>query len=208
MKFDKFIEHIHPAKISADRIRISSTFCLGGAAFFLFMTLGVTGLLLAVYYLPSAEGSRAALHDLTYVIPFGWLIRSLHFWAGQLMLAALLLHTVRVVAARAYLPPRQTNWLIGLALLLTTVGLDFSGYVLRWDSQTFWAAQVMSHLLGLVPLGGRELQHILLGGPQITESGLLRFYAFHCFFGPVLCLALIMYHFWRVRRDGKLGQSL
>ena len=208
MKFDKFIEHIHPAKISADRIRISSTFCLGGAAFFLFLTLGVTGLLLAVYYLPSAEGSRVALHDLTYVIPFGWLIRSLHIWAGQIMLVALLLHTVRVVAARAYLPPRRANWLIGLALLLTTVGLDFSGYVLRWDSQTFWAAQVMSHLLGLVPLCGRELQQILLGGPQITESGLLRFYAFHCLFGPVLCLSLIMYHFWRVRRDGKLGQSL
>ena len=208
MKFDTFIEHIHPAKISEDRIRISSTFCLGGAAFFLFITLGVTGLLLAVYYLPSAEGSRAGLHDLTYVIPFGWLIRSIHFWAGQLMLAALLLHTVRVVAARAYLPPRQANWLIGVALLLTCVGLDFSGYVLRWDSQTFWAAQVMSHLLGQVPLFGHELQQILLGGPQITESGLLRFYAFHCLFGPVLCLSLIMYHFWRVRRDGKLGRSL
>jgi len=114
----------------------------------------------------------------------------------------------RVVAARAYLPPRQTNWLIGLALLLTTVGLDFSGYVLRWDSQTFWAAQVMSNLVGQMPLCGQALQQILLGGPQINESGLLRFYAFHCFFGPVLCLALIMYHFWRVRRDGKLGQSL
>jgi quinol-cytochrome oxidoreductase complex cytochrome b subunit len=208
VKFDKFIEHIHPARIPAKRIRFTSTFCLGGAAFFLFIALGVTGLLLAVYYLPSAAGSRAGLHDLTFVIPFGWLIRSLHFWAGQLMLAALLLHTVRVVATRAYLPPRQTNWLIGLALLLTTAGLDFSGYVLRWDSQTFWAAQVMSQLLGLVPVVGRELQHLLLGGPQITESGLLRFYAFHCLFGPALCLALIMYHFWRVRHDGKLDQIL
>ena len=124
VRFDKFIEHIHPAKISADRIRISSTFCLGGAAFFVFMILGVTGLLLAVYYLPSAEGSRAALHDLTCMIPFGWLIRSLHFWAGQLMLVALLLHTVAGRDA-ADLPPRQTNWLIGLALLLTTVGSIF-----------------------------------------------------------------------------------
>jgi quinol-cytochrome oxidoreductase complex cytochrome b subunit len=145
---------------------------------------------------------------LTHVIPFGWFIRSLHFWAGQLMLVAILLHAVRVVAARAYLPPRQTNWLIGVALLLTTVGLDFSGYVLRWDSQTFWAAQVMSQLLAQVPLCGRELQQILLGGPQINEAGLLRFYAFHCLIGPAFCLSLIMYHFWRVRRDGKLGRSL
>ncbi|MGO9176167.1 MAG: cytochrome b N-terminal domain-containing protein, partial [Desulfobaccales bacterium] len=172
MRFDKFLEHLHPAKISEDRIRISSTFCLGGAAFFLFITLGVTGLLLAIYYLPSAEGAKMGLHDLTYVIPFGWLIRSLHFWAGQLMLVVMLLHTMRVVAARAYLPPRQGNWLIGVALLLISGGLDFSGYVLRWDSQTFWAAQVMSQLLDRVPLCGHELQQILLGGPQITESGL------------------------------------
>ena len=208
MKFDTFLEHIHPAKISADRIRISSTFCLGGAAFFLFIILGVTGLLLAVYYLPSAAGSSAGLHDLTYVIPFGRLIRSLHFWAGQLMLAAIFLHTLRVVAARAYLPPRQTNWLIGVTLFLTSFGLDFSGYILRWDSQTIWAAQVMSQLLGRVPLVGPELQQLLLGGPQINEAGLLRFYAFHCLFGPMLCLGLIMYHFWRVRRDGKLGKPL
>ena len=208
MKFVTFLEHIHPSKISAHRIRISSTFCLGGAAFFLFIILGFTGLLLAVYYLPSAAGSRVGLHDLTYVIPFGRLIRSLHFWAGQLMLVAILLHTLRVVAARAYLPPRQTNWLIGVILFLTSFGLDFSGYVLRWDSQTIWAAQVMSQLLGRVPLVGPELQQILLGGPQLTESGLLRFYAFHCLFGPILCLGLIMYHFWRVRRDGKLSQPL
>ena len=105
MRFDKFLEHLHPAKISEDRIRISSTFCLGGAAFFLFITLGVTGLLLAIYYLPSAEGAKMGLHDLTYVIPFGWLIRSLHFWAGQLMLVVMLLHTMRVVAARALPTP-------------------------------------------------------------------------------------------------------
>jgi len=208
MRFDKFLEHIHPAKISEERIRISSTFCLGGAAFFLFIILGVTGLLLAIYYLPSAEGAKMGLHDLTYVIPFGWLIRSLHFWAGQLLLVTMLLHALRVVAARAYLPPRQGNWLIGVALLLIAGGLDFSGYVLRWDSQTFWAAQVMSQLLERVPLFGHELQQILLGGPQITESGLLRFYAFHCLLGPMLCLSLIMYHFWRVRRDGNLGKSL
>jgi quinol-cytochrome oxidoreductase complex cytochrome b subunit len=208
VKFDTFLEHIHPAKISEERIRISSTFCLGGTAFFLFLTLGATGLLLAVFYLPSAEGARVGLHDLAQVIPFGWLIRSLHFWAGQLMLVALLLHMGRVVAARAYLPPRQVNWLIGVALLLTSFGLDFSGYVLRWDSQTFWAAQVMSQLLGRVPLLGPGLQQLLLGGPQMTESGLLRFYAFHCLLGPMLCLSLIIYHFWRVRRDGKLGQSL
>jgi quinol-cytochrome oxidoreductase complex cytochrome b subunit len=208
VKFDKFIEHIHPARIPAERIRISATFCLGGVSFFLFITLGVTGLLLTVYYLPSPEGARAGLHDLTYVVPFGWLIRSLHFWAGQLLIVTILLHTLRVVSARAYLPPRQTNWLIGVALLLTTFGLDFSGYVLLWDAQTFWAAQVMSHLVGLVPLVGPELQQILLGGPELNASGLLRFYAFHCFFGPVLCLILIMYHFWRVRRDGKLGQPL
>jgi len=207
MRFDNFISHIHPIKLSAERARVSSTFCLGGAAFFLFVVLGVTGLLLAVYYLPTAEGARAGIHDLDHVIPFGRLMRSIHFWAGQLMVAAVLLHIVRVVAAGAYMHPRHFNWLVGIALLVLTAGLDFSGYVLRWDAETFWAAQVVSNLLGEVPFIGSGLQQLIVGGPELTEVGLLRFYVIHCLIGPSLATALIMFHFWRVRRDGRLGQS-
>lgn len=208
MKPDNFVGHIHPFKLSEDRIRIGSTFCLGGAAFFLFLVLAITGLLLALYYLPTAEGAKAGIHDIDYVVPFGRLIRSLHYWAGQLMMAAVSLHTVRVVAAGAYLPPRRFNWLVGTALFLMTAGLDFTGYILRWDAQTFWAAQVMSHLLGIVPLLGSGLQQVFLGGPEITDAGLLRLYVIHCLIGPCLALGFIMYHFWRVRRDGRLGQAL
>ncbi|MEM5786703.1 MAG: cytochrome b N-terminal domain-containing protein [Syntrophobacteraceae bacterium] len=208
MRIGAFLEHIHPAKLSEQRTRIAATFCMGGASFFLFIVLGFTGLLLAVYYLPTAEGARAGIHDLDHVIPFGKLVRSVHYWGGQLMVVTVLLHTIRVVAAGAYMPPRHMNWLIGTALFLLTAGLDFSGYVLRWDAQTFWAAQVLSNLLGEVPLLGSGLQQLFLGGPEISEVGLLRFYVLHCLIGPSLALALIMYHFWRVRRDGKLGQPL
>jgi quinol-cytochrome oxidoreductase complex cytochrome b subunit len=208
MRLDNFIGHIHPVKLSEERVRISSTFCLGGAAFFLFIVLGVSGLLLALYYLPTAEGARAGIHDLDYVIPFGRLMRSVHFWAGQLMVGAVLLHIARVVSAGAYLHPRHLNWLVGMTLFILTAGLDFSGYVLRWDAQTFWAAQVVSHLLGEVPLIGGGLQQLVVGGPEISEIGLLRFYVIHCLIGPTLASALIMYHFWRVRRDGRLGQPL
>lgn len=208
MKLENFIGHIHPVKISEDRVRIGATFCMGGTAFFLFLTLGISGLLLAIYYLPTAEGAQAGIHDLDYVIPYGRLIRSIHFWAGQLMVVAVLLHTARVVAAKAYLPPRRANWLVGTALFLLTVGLDFSGYVLRWDAQTFWAAQIASHIMGEVPLLGSGLQQLFFGGIEVSETGLLRFYVIHCLIGPSLAMALIMYHFWRVRRDGRLGQSL
>jgi len=208
MKQNSFIDHIHPSRLPAERIRISSTFCLGGAAFFLFITLCMTGLLLSVYYVPTPDGAIAGLHDLDQVIPFGRPIRSFHFWAGQLMVIAVLLHTVRVVAAGAYLPPRHFNWLIGLVLMLLTLGLDFSGYVLRWDSRSFRAAQVISQLLGQIPLMGPALQKIFFGGSQMAEAGLLRFYIFHCLGGPGLSFILIMYHFWRVRKDGKLKKAL
>lgn len=208
MKTDNFVGHIHPYRLSEDRIHIGATFCLGGAAFFLFLVLVITGLLLAVYYLPSTEGARSGIHDLDHVIPFGWLIRSLHFWAGQLMVVAVALHTVRVVVSGVYLPPRRFNWVVGVFLLLMTAGLDFTGYILRWDAQTFWAAQVMSHMLGMVPLAGRGFQLVFLGGPEITDTGLLRLYVMHCLIGPSLALVLIMYHFWRVRRDGRLTQPL
>jgi len=206
MRLDNFLGHIHPVKLSEERVRISSTFCLGGAAFFLFIVLAITGLLLAVYYLPTAEGARAGIHDIDYVIPFGRLMRSIHFWAGQLMVAAVLLHAARVVAAGAYMPPKHLNWLVGMALFILTAGLDFSGYVLRWDAQTFWAAQVVCQLLGEVPVIGCGLQQAILGGSEISEVGPLRFYVIHCMMGPGLMLAFVMYHFWRVRRDGKLGQ--
>jgi quinol-cytochrome oxidoreductase complex cytochrome b subunit len=208
MKLDNFVGHIHPVKISEERVRIGTTFCLGGAAFFLFIVLGISGLLLAVYYLPTAAGARAGIHDLDHVIPFGWLMRSIHFWAGQLMVAALLLHSARVVAAGAYMPPKHLNWLVGIILFILTAGLDFSGYVLRWDAQTFWAAQVVCQLLGQVPIIGSVLQRVFAGGSEISEVGLLRFYVIHCLIGPSLALAFIMYHFWRVRRDGRLGQLL
>jgi quinol-cytochrome oxidoreductase complex cytochrome b subunit len=208
MRLDNFLGHIHPVKLSEERVRISSTFCLGGAAFFLFIVLVVTGLLLAVYYLPTAEGVRAGIHDIDYVIPFGNLVRSIHFWAGQLMVAAVLLHTARVVAAGAYMPPKHLNWLVGIALFILTAGLDFSGYVLRWDARTFWAAQVVCQLLGEVPVVGSGLQQTFLGGSEISEVGLLRFYVIHCMIAPGFVLALVMYHFWRVRRDGRHDQSL
>jgi quinol-cytochrome oxidoreductase complex cytochrome b subunit len=208
MKLDSFIEHIHPARLSAAQIRIRSTFCLGGLAFFLFIVLGFSGLLLSFYYLPTIDGAGATLHELDQLVPFGRFVRSFHFWAGQLMVAAVALHIVRVVAAQAYLPPKHLNWLVGVILFVLTVALDFSGYVLRWDDQTVWAAQIVCGLAGLVPVLGSHLQSLLLGGSQVGETTLLRFYVLHCMAGPALTSVLVLYHFWRIRQDGKLGRSL
>jgi quinol-cytochrome oxidoreductase complex cytochrome b subunit len=208
MRFGSFLAHIHPRRLNADRIRFRSTLCLGGSAFFFFITLCATGVLLAFYYLPTASGARNGILDIDHAVPFGWLIRSVHYWSGQLMLISLILHTLRVIAAKAYIPPKRANWLIGIALFGLTLFLDFSGYILRWDTRGILAGNVMAHLLGIVPILGRELQNLILGGPDLGEASLLRIYVLHCLVCPGTSFALIAYHFWRIRIDGRELGSL
>jgi quinol-cytochrome oxidoreductase complex cytochrome b subunit len=205
---DSFWKHLHPASLTTEAIRFTHTFCLGGLTFLLFLLLVLTGLLLLFYYWPLPERAYLAITNLTFVIPYGRFIRSLHFWAGQLMVVTLVLHTVRVFYYRAYRPPRQMNWLVGLGLLILTLVLDFTGYALRWDADTYTATLVGTQLLKEIPLIGPALHTLVVGGPQIGDTTLLRFYVLHGFLLPGLLLFLAFYHFWRVRKDGLAGKPL
>lgn len=205
---DSFWKHLHPLRLPPDSIRFTYTFCLGGCTFLLFLVLIVSGVLLTFFYLPIADKAYGSITDITYLIPFGGYIRTIHYWSGQLMVITLLLHMVRVFYYRAYRPPRQFNWLIGLVLLILTLGEDFSGYVLRWDADTYSATQVTFHLIKEFPGIGPFLLTLLIGGDQIGESTVLRFYIFHCMLLPGLMILLIFYHFWRVRKDGLAGRPL
>jgi cytochrome b6 len=204
---DSFWKHLHPLKLQAEAIRLRTTFCLGGSAFLLFLVLNLSGLLLAFFYLPLPGKAYASVADLTFLVPWGGFIRGIHFWAGQIILIALLGHMARVFYQRAYRPPREWNWLVGLALLLLTFAEDFSGYVLRWDMDTFSAAQVATALLQTIPGIGPWLYQVAVGGRQIGEMTLVRFYLFHCLLLPGLMFPLIFYHFWRIRKDGLAGKS-
>lgn len=205
---DSFWKHLHPASLTAEAIRFTHTFCLGGLTFLLFLLLGFTGLLLLFHYLPLSDKAYLSITNLTFLIPFGRFVRSLHFWAGQFMVVTVTLHMVRVFWYRAYRPPRQMNWLVGVGLLVLTLVLDFTGYTLRWDAETYAATLVGTQLLTEVPLVGGGLHTLLVGGNQIGETTILRFYVLHCFLLPGLLLFLVFYHFWRVRKDGLAERPL
>ena len=158
-----FLEHIHPPRIPPERIRFSATFCLGGLSFLLFLVLGGTGVVLMFSYTPTPDGAAAFFAQEAGDLPFAWFFRRLHFLAGQAMVITLLLHLARVLATRAYLPPRSANWLVGLGLLLLVLALDLSGYVLRWDAATQGAATVAAGVLGEIPAVGPLFKRPAIG---------------------------------------------
>ena len=199
-----FLTHIHPPRINRRIIGFWPTMCMGGLSFFLFIVLSVTGLLLMLFYQPG--DSQLALTSITViqdVIPYGGFIRSLHKWAGQLMVFTVMLHLIRVVLTNAYRPPKELNWVIGVILLIFTVALDFSGYLLVGDVVAREAGKIASALMGEVPgIGGYLQQIVFAGNNPLTALGGLRVYIWHCLFLPMLSFLLMGWHFFRVRKDG------
>lgn len=199
-----FIRHLHPTIIDPNRARFTYTFCLGGAALFFFLLLSATGGLLLFYYIPVLDKAAESMQDITYAVPMGRLVRNLHYWAGQAMVVCLLLHMARVVITGSYAPPRRLNWLVGVGLLVVTVLIDFTGYILRWDAVGRMAATVGVNILGHIPLVGEAAKRFVSGGDPLSQTALLRYYVFHSFLLPGLLAAGVMYHFWRVREDGRI----
>ncbi|MHB1134060.1 MAG: cytochrome b N-terminal domain-containing protein [Chloroflexota bacterium] len=197
---------LHPARIPAAGARFTYTFGLGGLALLAAVVTALSGLALTLYYVPTPAEAHDSLVLVADVVAFGAIARGLHFWAAQLMVVAATLHLARVAFTSAYRPPREFNWLVGLALLVLTIVWDFSGYVLRWDDGAHWALLIGTNLVREVPLLGEGLYRALVGDTQIGASALLRFYAWHVV-GLTLAGAVgIVYHLWRVRRDGGISQ--
>ncbi|MFZ5585714.1 MAG: cytochrome b N-terminal domain-containing protein [Thermodesulfobacteriota bacterium] len=203
-----FLEHLHPPLLPSARASLRHTFCLGGAAFLFFLVLAGSGVVLMFQYSPTPEGAAAFFAAEAGDMPFAWFFRRLHYLAGQAMVVAVLLHLARVLASGAHLPPRAANWLIGLGLLLLTLALDLSGYVLRWDGPTQAAAAVVGGVLGETPAVGGLFKRLLLGGEAPGEASLLRFYVLHCLGLPAVALVLALVHFWRIRKDGRPTSGL
>ncbi|KKM09611.1 hypothetical protein SY88_18385 [Clostridiales bacterium PH28_bin88] len=206
---NSFWLHLHPAVLPANVSGLFPTFCLGGLSAFLFSTLVVTGVLLMLFYVPSPwEAARGAIITMEDAVPYGWLVRSVHHWAGQGMVITVFLHTVRVVWTKAYRPPREGNWVIGVALFSITVLLDFTGYLLMADATGRLAAGVAYGLAGEVPVVGQGLRMVFLGGSPDAPLAPLRLYVWHCLGLPVALTGLMVWHFWRVRRDGGVVRGL
>lgn len=200
-----FFHHLHPPSIPAAQARWRHTLGAGGLAVFLVFILGVTGILEMFYYVPNPAEAALSVQTISYLVPFGWLVRNLHYWAGQALMVVSAVHLLRVVFTAAYAKPRRFNYLLGLALFLLLIALNFTGYILRWDESICWPLVTGTNLIKLIPLVGNWLYVIAVGGGNACETALLRFYTWHLS-GLMLPAALLTgWHAFRVRRDGGIA---
>ena len=201
--FYNFFLHIHPTKVRKRSLRFTYTWGLGGLSFGLFILLVFTGALLMLYYRPSAAQAYSDMKDLQFVISSGQFLRNVHRWAAHAMVALVFLHMLRVFYTGSYQPPKEFNWVIGVVLLVFTVLLSYTGYLLPWDQLSYWGISVGTNMVRAVPFGiGDKLSFLLLGGNNVGENALVRFYVLHCFILPVAAVVLMGIHFWRIRKDG------
>ena len=200
--------HLHPVKVKRHGVKLSYTLCLGGLSFFLFILLTITGIFLMFYYTPSAEAAYVDVQALSTDVAFGSLVRNLHRWGGHLMVLSVFLHMSRVFYHGAYKPPREFNWVVGVVLLLLTLLLSFSGYLLPWDQLALWAVTVGSNMASFVPVIGAQVKFGLLAGVDVTAATLLRFYVLHVLAFPFIIVIFMAVHFWRVRKDGGISGPL
>jgi len=203
--------HWFPNKVTKGSLSWNYSFYLGTISFVLFMILVGTGLVLMFLYVPSVERAYSSVKDIEFVVSFGWLLRSMHRISAHLMVAVVFLHAVRVFLTGAYKngksvgSNRPLNWIIGISLLLMTLLLSFTGYLLPWDQLAYWAITVGTNIASSAPAVGEQIRFFLLGGNFIDQNALIRFYVLHVFFLPVLVLLLFSWHMWRVRKDGGLA---
>ncbi len=196
--------HILPTKVRRRMLRLDATWYLGTLTLGTFLVLVTTGTLLMFYYHPSVPQAYADMKDLRYVVSAGLFLRNLHRWSAHAMVVLVFAHMFRVFYRGAYRPPREFNWVIGVILLLVTLLLSYTGYLLPWDQLAFWAITVGTNIAKYVPLVGPKIRFLLLGGDLVNANALLRFYVLHCVVLPLAAVLLIAVHFWRIRKDGGL----
>jgi quinol-cytochrome oxidoreductase complex cytochrome b subunit len=217
--FSNLFFHLHPVRLKEHGFHIRFTWCLGGITFLLFLIELVTGILLMFYYRPVVEYAFMDTKSLMIDVPFGRVLRNLHRWGAHLMVITVMMHMLRVFLTGSYKPPREFNWVIGVFLLIGTLLLSFTGYLLPWDQLAYWAISVGTNMARATPFLGHEgpfalldkyhdVRFLLLGGSEVGPSALLRFYVLHVILLPLVVLVFAAVHFWRVRKDGGISGPL
>ncbi len=200
-----FVHHLHPPTIPARQARLRYTLAAGGLAVFFMLVLLTTGILEMFYYIPTPTEAGNSIQTLTFLVPYGGLVRNLHYWSAQFLVIFTLIHLLRVVFTGAYGVPRRFNYLLGMGLLVLAVLLDFTGYVLRWDNGIRWALVTGTNLVKSIPLFGSALYAMLVGGTQPGPATLIRFYGWHILGLTLAAGILVAWHIFRVRRDGGIA---
>jgi quinol-cytochrome oxidoreductase complex cytochrome b subunit len=196
--------HLASVKARKRALQFSVTWYLGTLSFGTFMILVVTGILLMLYYHPSVPQAYADMKDLQFVVSAGVFLRNLHRWSAHTMVMLVFAHMFKVFYRGAYRKPREFNWVIGVVLLIVTLLLSYTGYLLPWDQLAYWAITVGSNIMSAVPLLGQKIRFLMLGGNTVNANALLRFYVLHCVILPLAAFLFIAIHFWRIRKDGGL----
>ena len=216
--FGNVFLHLHAVRTHRWTLRWAATLGLGIASVAAFLLTLITGVLLMFYYKPYTDVAYQSIKDIHFVVPTGRLIRNIHRWAANVMVVTVILHMARAFYTAAYRKPREFNWLIGMGLLVVTLGLSFTGYLLPWDQLAYWAITIGANIaqsprevtdaLGLTDVfdpGGLQ-KLLLLGSDAVGAEALIRFYLLHVMILPLALAALLSVHFWRVRKDGGLAK--
>jgi cytochrome b-561 len=208
-----FLLHWFPAKSYKSSLSWGYSYWLGTISAALLLLLTVSGLPLLFLYIPSVERAYASVKDIEYVITFGFWIRAVHRISAHLMVAVVFLHMARVFLTGAYKngagrgQRREWNWVLGVAMLLATLFLSFTGYLLPWDQLAFWAVTVGTNIASSIPWIGPTIRELLIGGRAIEQPTLIRFYVLHVLLLPGGLAGLFLYHMWRIRKDGGLARA-
>ena len=180
-------------------------FTLGSASLFLFIMQGITGIFLSVYYVPSPDTAYDSIQYIMNGVSFGWLIRGMHHWGATLMIIIVFVHMLRTFFYAAYKYPRELTWLTGVVLLLSTLGMGFTGYLLPWNQKSYWATTVGTEIAGTAPFIGQFLVRVLRGGADLSAVTLTRFFAVHIWFLPAIIALTIGVHLYLIIRIGIAG---
>lgn len=182
--------------------RFSVFYYLGGMTLFFFLIQVCTGVLLMLYYRPGAEEAFESIEFLVTMVPFGWLVRSIHAWSANLLVFFAILHLLSVYFLKAYRPPRELTWVTGVLLLFLMLGFGFSGYLLPWNMLSFFATRVGTDIAGVVPVVGHFTLRFLRGGDRVTGATLSRFYGWHVAILPAITTVLLLFHLVLVQVKG------
>ncbi|GAB4073587.1 menaquinol-cytochrome c reductase cytochrome b subunit [Barrientosiimonas marina] len=194
-------EHVNPAHHFS-----AFVYCFGGLTFFVVVIQILSGMFLTMYYVPDIENAWRSVYYLQTEVAHGQIVRGMHHWGASVVIVMLLLHTLRVFFQGAYKKPRELNWMVGVLLFFSILGLGFTGYLLPWDNKSYFATEVGLNIASDVPFIGDELKTLLAGDEDIVGAQTLtRFFAIHVFFLPAVLFVLLGVHFILIRKQGISG---
>lgn len=197
------IKGIYDSVLDRKVPKVNFWFTLGSLSLILFLIQGVTGIFLMLYYVPSPDKAYQTVEYIMNGVQFGWLIRGIHHWGATLMVLVVFIHMLRTFFTASYKFPREFTWMTGVILLIATLGMGFTGYLLPWNQRSYWATVVGTEIAGTVPLVGDFITRVLRGGSDLSGVTLARFFALHVWFLPAVIILVIGIHVYMIIRLGE-----